>query len=217
VGRAFQGLALGFVDGLLLWIPLAIHFPAQMAGAHTAMATGGAVAGGLVGAVGPRRVRTVFEYATFGGWGGYMTLVVVGAATNRAANLQLLVPLIVGGFVIGAMVGALDPFGHRGATDQDRDLAAAQDAVLEAREGAPPDDAPPGVTYEVSGLRARAALEGAGAGQADWDDEYEYDEIEDARKSARMWLKAQGRGAVALIMRLVDGSEPKVVEEVRLS
>jgi len=80
-----------------------------------------------------------------------MTLVVVGATTNRAANLQLLVPLIMGGFVVGAMVGALDPFGRRGATDQDCDLAAGQNDFLEAREVFPPDDAPLGVTYQVSG------------------------------------------------------------------
>ena len=217
VGRAIQGLVLGFVDGLLLWIPLATLFPAHMVGGYAAMAPSGAVAGGLIGAVGPRRLRTVFDYASFGGWGGYITLVVVGAATNRAANLQLLVPLIMGGFVVGAIVGALDPFGRRGATDQDRDLAAAQNALLGAREAAPPDDAPPGVTYQVSGFRTRAAREGAGAGEPDWDDEYEYDEIEDARKSAGTWLEAQGRDAVAHIMRLVDGSEAKVVETIRPS
>jgi hypothetical protein len=217
VGRVFQGLVLGFADGLLLWIPLATLFPAQMVGAYAAMAPGGAVVGGLIGAVAPRRVRTVFEYATFGCLVGYMTLVVVGAATNRAANLQLLVPLIMGGFVVGAMVGALDPFGRRGATDQDRYLAAARNDLLEAREVAPPDDALPGVTYQVSGFRTRAALEGAGAGEPDWDDEYEYDEIENARQSARTWLKAQGRDGVAHIMRLVDGSEAKVVERIRLS
>jgi len=45
IGRVFQGLVLGFADGLLLWIPLATLFPAQMVGAYAAMATGGAVAG----------------------------------------------------------------------------------------------------------------------------------------------------------------------------
>ena len=81
----------------------------------------------------------------------------------------------------------------------------------------PPDDAPLGC--HLPGLRfsTRAALEGAGASEPDWDDEYEYDKVEDARKSARAWLEAQGRDAVAHVMRLVDGSEAKVVEKVRLS
>ena len=217
VGRVFQGLVLGFADGLLLWIPLAILFPAQMVGANAGMASGGAVAGGLVCAVGPRRLRTVFEYATFGCFGGYLTLVVVGAATNRVANLQLLVPLIMGGFVVGAMVGALDPVGRRRAPDQERDLAAAQKDLLRAPEVPAPGDVPPGVTYQVSGFRTRDANEDAGAGEPDWDDEYEYDEMEDARKSAGTWLEAQGRDAVAHIMRLVDGSEAEVVEKIRLS
>jgi hypothetical protein len=212
-----QGLVLGFVDGLLLWIPLAILFPAHMVVGFAAMATGGAVAGGLVGAVGPRRLRTVFEYATLGGWLGYMTVVVVGATTNRAANLQLLGPLIMGGFVVGATVGALDPFGRKGATDQDRNLTAAENEVQEGRELSSPDDAPPSVNYQVSGFRSQVALEKPGAAEPDWEDDYEYEEIEDARKSARIWLEAQGRDAVAHILRLDDGPEPKVVEKIRLS
>jgi hypothetical protein len=205
LARFFRGLLMGFADGLLLWIPLAVLFPGYMVGAAPGLVLGGAVAGGLVDALGPRRLRTAFQGATVGCWGGYITLVVVGAATNYAANLKLLVPLLVGGFVVGAMVGALYPFGRRGATEQARDLAAAQDDLLQARSTPPPDDAHPGVTYLVSGFETRAALEGAGAGEPDGDDDYEYNEIEDARESARTWLAAQGPHAVARVMRVVEG------------
>jgi hypothetical protein len=208
---------MGFADALLLWAPLATLFPAYMRGTLPAFSLGGAVAGGLVGGVGPRRLRTAFEGATLGCFGGYITLVVVGVATNYAANLKLLAPVMMGGFVVGAMVGALYPFGRRGARGQARDLAAAQDDLLQARSTFSADDAPPNATYLVSGYRTRVALEGDGASEADWDDDYEYDEIEDARESARRWLEAQGPRAGARVMRLVEGSEAKVVEKITLS
>jgi hypothetical protein len=194
---------------------MAFAFPTYAVGADPELAFFGAVAGALIGAFGPRRLRIAFEGAVIGGFAGYISLVVVvHAVTGVGPNPGLVAALIGGGFVVGTVVGALYPFRGRGASDQARDLMAAQNDLLQARSAPASDDATWRVTYLVSGFRTRAGLEGPGAAEADWDDDYEYDEIETARESARTWLRAQGPNAVAHVLRLVEGSDAVVVEEL---